>query len=226
MPKNKTLSRAQIRTALADLNRLSNAEYGVSLEQLLTEKRRDSALRMQRLTGIVLKRPFAKKSPPTKHSATGARRSWPWKKRAPETSTAIAPKELALLNELRMPGPWNERKKRTGTAKDKIPVSWGEFQSDVEHERGLFKVLALYVNDKIRGQSPKTLREYLKADESRRFEAGLDLANLVFDFAVTAPLATLLGIPSLAVGVALVGVQFGYRRMTDSNTDRVGDSRS
>src|SRR5262245_59141332 len=105
-----------------------------------------------------------------------------------------------------MPGPWNERKPRNGTAEDKVPISWSQFQFDVQHERGLFKAVALYVDDKMKGNPTKTLKDYLEAKESRRFEAGLDLATLVFDFTVTAPLATLLGVPTLAVGFGLVGV--------------------
>lgn len=38
---------------------------------------------------------------------------------------------------------------------------------------------ALYVADKMKGRERKTLREYLEAEESRRFEAGLDLATLL-----------------------------------------------
>jgi|SRR5215831_9861614 len=68
-----------------------------------------------------------------------------------------------------------------------------------------------------------TLKEYFDAPESRRFEAGLDLAQVVFDWGVTPALLSLIGVPSVAVGLALVGIQYGYRRATDTNTERVGD---
>jgi hypothetical protein len=125
-----------------------------------------------------------------------------------------------------MPGPWNERKPVAGNGLDFTPITWTELKDDADNERGLFKILALYVDDKLKNRDRKTLREYLEADESRRFEAGLDLAALAVDWAVTAPLLTLLGIPSLAVGVALVGIQYGYRRATDTKVERVGDGSS
>ena len=122
-----------------------------------------------------------------------------------------------------MPGPWNERKNLTGTTDDLVPIKWEDFKDDVDNERGLFKILSLYVDDKLKRRDGKSFREYFEAKESRRFEAGLDLAVLVFDAAVTVPVATLLGVPSVAVGLVLVGVQYGYRRVTDGNTDRYGD---
>ena len=149
----------------------------------------DSALRVQRLTGIVLKRPFARAAPPLLYSKTGARRSWPWANDAPEQQAKVAPKEFAILNQLRMPGPWNERKPLAGNADDLEPITWNDLKDDADNERGLLKILALYVNDKLKHRDGKSFREYLEADESPRFEAGLDLAMLLFDAAVTGPVA-------------------------------------
>ena len=131
-------------------------------------------------------------------------------------------RELAILQELRKPGPWNEIKPVL-TWQDADPVTWEKFKDDAEHERGLFKWLALYVSDRVNARERKSMREYLEAKESRKFEAGLDLSVLVFDAAVMGPVATLLGIPALAVGVALVGIQYGYRKLTDPAEDRIGD---
>jgi len=82
-----------------------------------------------------------------------------------------------------MPGPWNERKPLAGTAEDLVPVKWEDFKDDVDNERRLFKILSLYVDDKLKRRDGKSFREYLEAKESRRFEAGLDLAVLLFDAA-------------------------------------------
>jgi hypothetical protein len=125
-----------------------------------------------------------------------------------------------------MPGPWNERKPPIGNADDPVPITWSQLEDDADNERGLFKILALYVDDKLKRRDERSFREYLEADESPRFEAGLDLAMLVFDATVTGPVATLLGIPTLAVGLALVGIQYGYRKATDTNVERVGDQSS
>ena len=227
MPATKGLTQREVKTALAKLNRLSLGEYGVGLEQLLRDDSPDAALRIQRLTGIALKRPFARTSKPQGYTRTGARRSWPWKKASPATSAKKAPRQYKVLNELRKPGPWNERKPLTGTAEDKKPISWDELKDDANNERGLFKVLALYVDDKLKGRGRKTLKEYLEAKESPRFEAGLSLAANVANWGVLTPLVTLIGLPAeVAIGLALVGVQFGYRKLTDTKTERVGDNSS
>ena len=223
MPGND-IGLREIREALVDLDTLSQAEYGLSLEEVLLTDMPDASLRLQRLTGIILKRHFARPGGRPAFSQTGAQRSWHWNDTPPDASANIAPREFWVLNELRMPGSWNESKPATGTAEDLVPISWDRLKDDADHERGLFKILVLYVEDKLRGRGPRTLREYVEAKESRRFETGLDLAALVFDAGVTAPVVALLGVPSLAVGIALVGVQYGYRRLTDTAVERVGDS--
>ena len=119
------------------------------------------------------------------------------------------------------PGPWNENKPKA-TPQEPGPSTWDEFTDDVEHERGLFKVLALWVSDQINARKKKSVREYLESKESRKFEAGLDQATQVFDAAIIGPVLALLGLPTLAVGVALVGMQYGYRRLTDPEEDRMG----
>lgn len=228
MTAHEPIQKAQIRAALAELDQLALAEYGMPLEALLLSSEPIAELRVQRLVGVALKRKFARPLEPAPHSATHALRSWPW----PDSGDSLVPvepdadKELALLEQLRMPGPWNERKALSGTPEDGKPVSWSEFKDDAEHERGLFKILALYAVDKFNQRETRTLKAYLEAEESKGFEAGLDLATLLFDAEVTAPLAGLLGVPPLAVGVALVGIQYGYRTLADPNEGRMGDSGS
>jgi hypothetical protein len=217
------LTRAQVSQALIELNELCVGEYGMPLRQLLLDDSPLAAQRMQRLTGIVLKRKFATMSPRAASGFTGARRSWPWV--AKPEAVANGGRELAILDQLREPGPWNEHKP-VADPKDSDPTSWKDFKDDVEHERGLFKVLALWVSDRVNARQGKSVRDYLETKETRRFEAGLDLATLVFDAAVTGPVATLLGLPTLAVGVALVGIQYGYRKLTDNTEDRMGDGNA
>jgi len=223
MATSETLTLEEVRVALAELDEISKDEYKCGLETLLLDTSPDAALRVQRVTGIVLKKPFAKRKSPPPYTRTGARWSWPWAKESPEEVGKRAEKEFEILNQLRMPGPWNERKPLAGNAEDHIPISWSELQDDADNERGLFKIMVLYVDDNIKGRHRRPLREYLEADESRHFEAGLDLATLVFDATVTAPRASLIGLPTVSIGIALVGIQWGYRKLTDTNADRLGD---
>lgn len=222
MPNAKPLTKAQIQAALDDLDAIARSEYGTSLQRLLQEKDDKGAQRVQRIVGISVKRKFAKRKKAA-YTETGAKYAWPW----PDNDKPVKPietgakKELELLNELRKSGPWNER-----TVQADGRTSWKEFKDDVDSERGLFKIIALYAMDKVNKRPTRKLREYFDAEESREFEAGLDLATQLFDTGVTGALLTALGIPTLTVGVALVGVQFGFRRLTDNNRDRAGDKRS
>ena len=224
MSQDQGLDRKTIQAAVDELDALSRDEYGCTLEALLLDTSRVSAPRVQRLVGIVLKRPFATKSGPNPDSETKARRSWPWKDGTPENQATLAPKELAILNEIRRPGSWHEPWRLEKVGEDGT-ISWNDLKDDAENERGLFKVLALYVDDRLKQRDRRSFAEYLDTQESRRFEAGLDLTTLIFDTTVTAPLVSLLGIPTLAVGLTLVLVRYGYRVVTDPD-HRVGDARA
>lgn len=227
------ITKEEINAALADLDELAKDEYGITLEEVLQDNVQldlgvpRAEIRLQRLTGIVLKRPFAKPEKRTEPSETGAVRSWKWQDSEPGGASSTHAKELDIINQLRIPGSWNERKPLTGSSDDdKVSLSWNQFTDDVDHERGLFKVLILYADDQLKGRPTRPLSEYTEAAESRKLEAGLDLATLIFDAAITAPLAGLLGVPTLVVGTVLVGARFGYRKIIDPSQLRLGDSYS
>jgi hypothetical protein len=211
----------QVRAALAELDKLSRSEYGLELQTLLLDKGSQSAVRLQRLTGIALKQPFAQREEAKQPGVTQARYAWPGRESDPDASAA--PEAFALLDELRRPGPWRERSPYPPNDDPQAPITWKDLKEDAEHERGLFKVVALYAADKVNGRDGKTLREYYRAEESRKLESALDLAVVVSDFAVTGPIAAAVGVPTVAVGLALIAVQFGYRLLTDPNADRQGD---
>ena len=165
-----SLTKAQVAAALAELDELSKGEYGLPLEQLLLDGTALAAQRMQRLTGIVLKRKFARKSAPGPYSATGAQHSWPWAG-SPESAAKSAPKEFEILEELRKPGPWNENKPKA-TPQEPGPSTWDEFTDDVEHERGLFKVLALWVSDRINARKKKSCSRIPRIEGVAKIRSG------------------------------------------------------
>lgn len=229
----KGLDPAEIRAALAELDAIARDEYGPKvkgLDDLLADPTRLGALRMQRVVGISLKRAFAdqkRRSPSDPQSETRANNSWPWKEPGtPEDQAQAAPREFALLEELRKPGPWNEPSGYLQRADPTAPIDWDDFKRDVETERGLFKVAILYAQDRINWRETKTFREYLDAKESRKFEAGLDTADLLTKEIILAPLMAVLGVSPLAVGIALVLFRYGHRRATDTNLERIGDERA
>lgn len=68
----------QTRAALEELSELADRENGVPLEALLLGRDSKSALRVQRLVGIALKRKLALPKPHVAHSATGTGQSGLW----------------------------------------------------------------------------------------------------------------------------------------------------
>jgi len=227
MTAEQALGLADIRSALAELDALTRDEYPGcgGLEGLLADSSPDAALRLQRVIGITLKRPFADRVErrPDVYTQTGACHLWPWKEGTLEASALVAPREFALLEELRKPGPWNEPSQNLQRPDPTSPITWEVFKADVDTERGLFKIAILYALDRVNWREIKTTREYLDAEESRNFEAGLDIADLLASEYVLGPLLLALGVPTLAVGIALIGLRYGYRKVTDPSFGRLGD---
>ena len=80
----------------------------------------------------------------------------------------------------------------------------------VDTERGLFKVTALWLQDRLRGQETRSLREYYGAAESARFEALLDAADSLAVLALTPVYAAVFPAGALAVPFVLIAAKFGY----------------
>ena len=78
------VARKAIVAALSELDALSRDEYGVGLEELILSDSPGASMRLERIVGIVLKRPFATKAPPNPSGLTRARRSWPWADEDPD----------------------------------------------------------------------------------------------------------------------------------------------
>lgn len=206
------LSKEQVDEGIADLDRLSREEYGYGIDELLADP--DTALatlRLQRLTGILLKCNFAKPVPidgsPTE---THAHRAWIWKLDKFSDPRLVRTPEFEVLDELRRDLP-RQRNYDSGSE-----PTFQELTDEAEHERGLFKVLALWLDDKLKKETGRTFKEYFEAQESPRFEAALNASTLVLLTAVGPILAPFLPVPGIVVSVILIGVQFGYRSITDA----------
>jgi hypothetical protein len=207
----RALSRQETQAALTELDQLSREEYSLSLEELLSDSDRLlAAQRMARLSGIVLKRPCADRTP-SLSSYTGAKYAWKWK----DVSTWPQGPERALLEKLRQPGPWNTiwDRERSGTITRTAPWPW--FTDEVDHERGLFKIVALYVKDRLAREQRKTLGEYYRMNEGPDLRRGLDIATAVFDSTILAPVLGVTGIPALAVAMSLIALEYGFERLTE-----------
>lgn len=214
------LSKQQIDEALADLDRLCNDEYGYGITELLADPNDAlAALRLQRLTGILLKRSFAHpvaigESP----TVTQSRQAWEWDLDKFNDPGLMATPEYMVLDELRRDIP-RQRDYDSGSE-----PTFRELKDEAEHERGLFKVLALWVGDKLKREEGRSFNEYFEAKESPRFEAILDVSTTVFQAAIAPVLAPFLPVPGVVVSLILIGVRFGYRSLT--HVADLGDMRA
>jgi hypothetical protein len=210
------LSELQIRDALADVDELSRAEYGLDLASLLADP--DPAMasrRLKRLTGVLLKREFAH-SVPLGHqpSETNARRAWVWDlERFTEPSEMRTP-EFALLDELRQDLP-----RQRGNPS--LPPTFQNLIDEADHERGLFKVFALWLGDKLTRREGRSFKDYFGAREPPLFEAALDASTLAAIAALGPLIAPFVPVPAVLVSVLLIGIKFGYRSVSEA--DERGD---
>jgi hypothetical protein len=210
----RALSRQETQAALDELDQLSREEYNQSLEELLGDPDRAlSSQKMARLSGIVVKRRFAQRSerPQGVASYTNANYLWKWE----DTSTWPQGPERDLLERVRQPGPWNTiwDRERSGVIARTTPWPW--FTDEADHERGLFKIVALYVKDKLAGEQRRTLGEYYRMNEPPGLRRGLDTATAVFDSTVLAPILGITGIPALAVAMSLMAIEYGFEKLIE-----------
>lgn len=206
------LSGEVVDDCVQDLDTLCRDEYGQELIDVLGDSDRDrSARRMRRLAGILLKRDFAVPKPigegPTK---TDANRAWIWQSDKLEQPANPNSGEYCLIDAIR----------------EELPAipghnpTWDDLLFEAEHERGLFKVLAQYVEDKLEKRETKSFREYHSAKESPVFKAQVDLANTVFNFAMTPVYASILPVPGIVVALSVIGIQFGYDSIFSAEEER------
>jgi hypothetical protein len=218
MSSKTDISNQEIDAVLIALNELCDDEYGETLDEVRCGRDREvAALRLQRLTGILLKQHFAKPKKRTDEhpeSRTGAKRIWTWNRRKLAAGVTGAEAEFELLNRLRGPGVWNERWDWPAAEKepDGSALTWDEFINDVDSERGLFKVTALYLKDVLTKKDRKRIAEYYRAEETETLKRGLDL-SVILAGAALAPLYAAVGVPSVAVGLAIFLADIGAAKL-------------
>ena len=103
-------------------------------------------------------------------------------------------------------------------------IEQGDSGFDVNQERGLFKIVALYLKDRLdKSGETKTIAEYYNAEESETLCRGLDLATILAQGTIIGPIMSAVGVTGLAVGLALYVADYGVSRLFDRNIDRKGD---
>ena len=210
------LSETQIQAAITEVDQMSRSEYGIDLVSLLDDPDATMArLRLKRLTGILLKRAFAHPvALGNQRSQTKARRAWVWDIERFTDESRVKTPEFALLDELRQDVP-----RQRGTAS--LPPTFKSLVDEADHERGLFKVFALWLGDRLARREGRSFKEYFGADEPPVVEAALDASTLAAIAAIGPLIAPFVPIPAVVVSFVLIGIKFGYRSITE--TDGRGD---
>ncbi|MHC4550795.1 MAG: hypothetical protein ACYTEZ_18705 [Planctomycetota bacterium] len=191
------LTQEQVEVSLAELDALCRCEYGCGLVDVLQGEL--AAVRLQRLTGVLLKKRFATmQRPDPHHNPTEAAHSWHWSIDLFDRPELQKTGEYDLLNQLR----------------DAEGMPTWDHLASVTQERGLYKVLTLWLKDKLAGEQGKTFREYYYAKETPEFKSTLDIANTIVGGA--SAIASVVGVPTIAVNLALIACEYGYEKLVDA----------
>ncbi len=207
-----TLTHHEIREAVAELDALCRSEYGKDqryglLELLADPDRELAAARLQRLTGILLKRRFAKAQPVDgTPSDTNANRRWGWVREQLDDRELQRSQEFWVLDQMRQQLPT-----LVG-----CPATWESFLWEADHERGVYKVLTLWIQDKWKGRESRSIKEYLAQEETPRFDALLDVADFVGQAALSTALIPIVPFAPVVVPLTIIGAKYGYRKITEA----------
>ncbi len=213
----QTYDRAAIRAGVDDLDRLCLQEYRCSLIELLHAK--DEALaarRLRRLTGIVLKQDFAEPAPIASHPTdTGARRRWIWHDSVRDGTIADPSNpNFVVLDQLR------EELPRLIPENPQRQATWPDLVDEAQHESGLFRVLARWVDDKLQRRPSKSFREYYLGEPSLDVGTAADVVEVVFNHAMAPVFAAFIPGAGLAVPLILIGARYGLTKMLKAYGER------
>ena len=205
----RSFSQDDYRAAVDELDRLCVREYGVGLVELLKDEEGESLTleRLRRLTGILVKQPFAapeKASP--EDTETGSNYRWEWNFGRLQEAADRATPEYQLLSEIVI---------EPGEDPDAITADQRMGRMGALAERGVYKCLSLWIKDKLKGDETRSFREYSAQPESAEFASLLNIADFATHGAIGGVLATFVGIPTVAVSLAVIMGKYGYTKLTE-----------
>ena len=199
--ESKSIDEQTARAALVELNKLCELEYDLTLEGVLTHP--GAQERLQRLTGVLLKRHFAKREDRgAGYNPTGANSSWVWH------PDSLADPELQKLDEYQQLDDIR-RENDDGTWKSLL---------DVEHEAGLFYVLGKWVYGKLNNDQ-RTFIEHYRESRSPETNLAINLVNLL---PIAGVVAGVVSVPVLAVSIAFIAAEYGLDKL--SQPDAIPES--
>ena len=188
-----TLQRAE--AGLRELEALALAEYGVGLDQILASRDEVDRLRLVRLVGVQIKRPFAEPEARDGFSGNlGASQAWFWDPAKLNDPANQATAEFELLERVRT---------ESGMEKgDLIGVS---------QEAGLMYIVGQWLYGKLTEDEAKSFIEVYHQKRSKETGLAISLANML---PVVGFFAGLTGVPAVGVSLAMLLVQYGFEKLT------------
>lgn len=187
------LSKEEVEDALAEIRLLADEEYGRSLEDILNSVAAEDCLR--RMSGILIKRPFATRNPPNNINPTNANYSWHWEYNRFLDAKMMQSDEYKILKEIR---------------DSQFNNNWSDL-AGITNETGLMWAVGKWLAGKISAKD-KTFKDCYYDSTSAEVNLLLNAANLV-PFASL--LAGVVGGPVIAVQLSLYALQFGYEKLTE-----------
>ena len=192
---DQTLTLQEAQAALADLRALSKDEYGVELEHLFFSQDEESRMRLVRLSGIVVKRPFAVPEEQAHYSGNlGASNAWYWDVNKLNDPAKEQTPEYQLLEKVRADA---------GMEKDGL--------LGIAQEAGLMYVVGRWLYGKVTEDEARSVVDLYYEKKSKETELAISAANLL---PVAGLLAGVTGIPALGVSLAMLLVQYGFEKLT------------
>lgn len=197
------LSRQQAEAALQELRDLAQTEYGVELERLFFSGSEEDRMRLVRLAGIVVKRPFAEPQELGGYVGNfGASRAWLWDERTLDQQlqqpAAQALPEAQLLEAIQRDNGWDQR--------DVLNIA---------QEAGLMYVIGRWLHGKLTEDEARSFVEVYHQKRSKETDLAINIANLL---PVVGFFAGVTGVPALGVSLAMLLVQYGFEKLTEPDT--------
>lgn len=192
---DQTLTLEEAEAALADIRLLAKDEYGVELEQLFFSQDEESRMRLVRLSGILVKRPFAVPEEREHHSGNlGASKAWYWDVDKLNDPAREQTPEYQLMEKVRTD---------QGMEKDGL--------LNIAQEAGLMYVVGRWLYGKVTEDEARSFVDLYYETKSKETELAISAANLL---PVAGMLAGVTGIPALGVSLAMLLVQYGFEKLT------------
>ena len=193
--RDQTLTLQEAEVAIAELRALAKDEYGVELEQLFFSGNEEDAMRLVRLSGILVKRPFAVPEECEDYSGNlGASKAWYWNVDKLNDPAREQLPEYQLLEQVRLD---------QGMEKNNM--------LGIAQEAGLMYVVGRWLYGKVTEDEARSFVDLYYEEKSKETELAISAANLL---PVAGMLAGVTGIPALGVSLAMLLVQYGFEKMT------------